>query len=168
MALRVADARHHLHVLGATGSGNTTLRLRHTYRVASDAPDWRGRLAVVRARFERCSGHRWSIRTLGAFAVRSFSGSAKRRTGVAGEHATAGHDHEVAWPGPWRTDVNETSLLAASSSAPGYSHGPPNAPASGGRVTARHPMDSSGIAMGGQVRGGSCALTTRLVLDVGV
>lgn len=36
VALRVPDARHHLHVLGATGSGNTTLRLRHTYWVMAD------------------------------------------------------------------------------------------------------------------------------------
>jgi hypothetical protein len=35
VALRVPDARHHLHVLGATGSGNTTRHLRHTYRGAS-------------------------------------------------------------------------------------------------------------------------------------
>ncbi len=37
VALRVPDSRHHLHVLGATGSGNTALRLRHTYWATSAA-----------------------------------------------------------------------------------------------------------------------------------
>ena len=43
VALRVADARHHLHVIGATGSGKTTLLARH---VLSDAAAERG-VAVI-------------------------------------------------------------------------------------------------------------------------